>query len=174
MATNLGKVGMVTKGNWSSSATYEVLDVVYYNNGTYIAKQAVPANTAPTNTTYWQKALDSAIIGTTDISGIGDGTLTGAVVTLSDRIKRYSVPANDSLTVTGLPRAYIAATYGNGSAFLSIVAGVGYGNDAIRHKIGNIVAPSSSITIAPTSSGYGLVVTNGTATAVDLYITSLY
>ena len=57
MATDLGKVGMVMKGDWSSSATYEVLDAVSYNNGLYIAKQAVPANTAPTNTTYWQVAL---------------------------------------------------------------------------------------------------------------------
>ena len=58
MATDLGKVGIVMKGTWSSSATYEVLDAVSYNNGLYIAKQAVPANTLPTNTTYWQVAVD--------------------------------------------------------------------------------------------------------------------
>lgn len=57
MATDLGKVGIVMKGTWSSSATYEVLDAVFYNGDTYIAKQAVPANTVPTNTTYWQAAL---------------------------------------------------------------------------------------------------------------------
>lgn len=54
MATNIGRVGMVAKGNWSNSATYEVLDVVSYNGASYIAKQAVPAGTLPTNTTYWQ------------------------------------------------------------------------------------------------------------------------
>lgn len=62
MATDLGKVGMVLKGAWSSSATYEVMDAVSYNNGLYIAKQAVPANTAPTNTTYWQVAISGANI----------------------------------------------------------------------------------------------------------------
>lgn len=56
MATDLGKVAMRMRGSWSSSATYEVLDAVTYSNGLYIAKQAVPANTAPTNTTYWQAA----------------------------------------------------------------------------------------------------------------------
>lgn len=56
MATLVGKVGIVMKGNWSSSATYEVLDAVSYAGGLYIAKQSVPANTAPTNTTYWQPA----------------------------------------------------------------------------------------------------------------------
>lgn len=57
MATDLGKVGIVAKGNWNSSTSYEVLDAVSYNNGLYIAKQAVPANTAPSDTTYWQNAL---------------------------------------------------------------------------------------------------------------------
>jgi len=58
MATDLGKVGIVMKGDWSNSATYEELDAVSYNNGLYIAKQAVPANTVPTNTTYWQLAVN--------------------------------------------------------------------------------------------------------------------
>ena len=53
-ATDLGKVGIIMKGNYNAANTYEVLDAVYYSGGTYIAKQAVPANTAPTNTTYWQ------------------------------------------------------------------------------------------------------------------------
>ena len=57
MATDLGKVGMRMRGDWSSSATYEVLDAVSYSGGLYVAKQAVPANTAPTNTTYWQAAI---------------------------------------------------------------------------------------------------------------------
>ena len=89
MATDLGKVAIVAKGTWSSSATYEVLDAVSYNNGLYLAKQDVPANTAPTNTTYWQAAItDSynyvscnditdlydlvALITTTQLVGRGD------------------------------------------------------------------------------------------------------
>lgn len=61
MATLVGKVGIVMKGAWSSSTAYEVLDAVSYNNGLYIAKQAVPANTVPTNTTYWQLALSTGL-----------------------------------------------------------------------------------------------------------------
>lgn len=68
MATNVGKVGIVMKGDWNSSATYEVLDAVSYPNGLYIAKQAVPANTAPTNTTYWQKAIESVVIHKENVS----------------------------------------------------------------------------------------------------------
>lgn len=58
MATDLGKVGMRMRGDWNSSTAYEVLDAVSYNGGIYIAKQNVPANTVPTNTTYWQVGLD--------------------------------------------------------------------------------------------------------------------
>ena len=64
MATDLGKVGMRARGDWTSSATYEVLDVVSYQNGLYVAKQAVPANTVPTNTTYWQVAINYSTIYT--------------------------------------------------------------------------------------------------------------
>ncbi len=60
MATDLGKVGIVMKGTWSSGTTYEALDAVTYNSGTYIAKQSVPAGTLPTNTTYWQVGLSTA------------------------------------------------------------------------------------------------------------------
>ena len=52
--TDIGRVGMVTKGDYNSASTYEVLDVLSYNGGLYIAKQNVPAGTTPTNTTYWQ------------------------------------------------------------------------------------------------------------------------
>ena len=58
MATLVGKVGIVMKGDWNNASTYETLDAVSYSNGLYIAKQDVPANTAPTNTTYWQVATD--------------------------------------------------------------------------------------------------------------------
>lgn len=73
MSTLVGKVGMVTKGTWNSSATYEKLDVVYYEGATYIAKYNVPANTLPTNTSYWQLAVSTGYpktaVGVTAASG---------------------------------------------------------------------------------------------------------
>ena len=80
MATDLGKVGIVMKGDWSSSATYEALDAVSYSGATYIAKQNVPANTLPTNTTYWQVGLQAPSIEseTIDISTL-DVNTTGKI-----------------------------------------------------------------------------------------------
>lgn len=86
-ATDLGKVGIVMKGTWSSSAAYEVLDAVSYNSGLYIAKQAVPANTLPTNTTYWQPG---AIIPDAP-NKMADGVDITSYATLSNT---YTFPAD--------------------------------------------------------------------------------
>lgn len=61
--TDIGRAGMVMKGDYNSASTYETLDVVGYDNGLYIAKQNVPAGTLPTNTTYWQLAINGASVG---------------------------------------------------------------------------------------------------------------
>lgn len=60
--TDIGRAGMVTKGDYNSASTYETLDAVSYQNGLYVAKQNVPAGILPTNTTYWQSAIDAANI----------------------------------------------------------------------------------------------------------------
>lgn len=56
----IGKIRMTPKGEFDSSSTYEILDVVMNSsmNKLYIAKQAVPANSSLDNTTYWVKILD--------------------------------------------------------------------------------------------------------------------
>ena len=98
MATNVGRVGMVTKGAWINSATYEVLDVVTYNNGLYIAKQAVPANTLPTNTTYWQMAISYiqtyTITRQTDaagVAGLGATITQRNILSIVAEDKRYII-----------------------------------------------------------------------------------
>jgi hypothetical protein len=96
MATDLGKVGIRMRGTWDSSTAYEVLDAVYYNYGTYIAKQSVPAGTAPTNTSYWQKALDAPISPTI----INEGGTIATSNTLSYTGISYTIPANKSFVVS--------------------------------------------------------------------------
>lgn len=123
MATLVGKVGIVMKGDWSSSATYETLDAVGYNGGTYIAKQNVPANTAPTNTTYWQAALvntnqaldisnlkleyDSAgsTAPTASVNANTSIVRSGNVVVFSITFAITAVGSGNILKLTGLPIA---------------------------------------------------------------------
>lgn len=55
MVYDLGKIIPRVKGNYSSSQQYEMLDIVYYQGSSYIAKSASKfSNKVPTNTTYWQ------------------------------------------------------------------------------------------------------------------------
>lgn len=48
----LGKVKVTPKGAYKSGTNYEVLDIVTYNGGSFIARSNTSAN--PTNKTYWQ------------------------------------------------------------------------------------------------------------------------
>lgn len=52
-SVNLGRVGIVLRGDWSATTNYVPLDVVTYNGNSFAAK-AASINTLPTNTTYWQ------------------------------------------------------------------------------------------------------------------------
>lgn len=93
MATLIGKVGVVMKGGWSSSATYETLDAVSYYNSLYIAKRAVPANTTPTNTTYWQKAVGAESASKTNITSYKTSLVTGGSV--------YLLRSDNCITISG-------------------------------------------------------------------------
>ena len=52
---NVGRVRFVPQGTWTGSpTTYATLDIVDFNGSSYVAKQAVPVDTPPPNTTYWE------------------------------------------------------------------------------------------------------------------------
>lgn len=53
VTTVLGKVAVTPKGEWSSTVTYEKLDVVSYNGSSYLSVRTVPAATPLSNTNYW-------------------------------------------------------------------------------------------------------------------------
>ena len=58
-----GVVSPVPKGVYDPTQTYNRLNIVTYAGGSYIAKQFVPVNTAPSSTSdYWQwlAGLDSS------------------------------------------------------------------------------------------------------------------
>lgn len=78
MATTVTiKIGLVDKGDYSSSATYQVLDMVKYNGITYLAKQDVPTGTVPTNTAYWSTIYDLPD-GAVTTAKLADGAVTSA------------------------------------------------------------------------------------------------
>lgn len=99
--TDLGKIGIVAKGDWSDTTAYEKNDVVYYNGDSYIAKTDVTAGTLPTNTTYWAKLADgyNHVVGVLPYSweAIDSSNTTGYM--LVARIKIRDAWADGQITV---------------------------------------------------------------------------
>ena len=139
MATLVGKVGIVMKGDWSSSPTYEALDAVSYNGGLYIAKQAVPANTAPTNTTYWQIA--------TDMSTFLDGI---------DFAKNTAKSANIQLKYTGSASKFKLTGARSTQGMVLFYAGYPYAGATTLNRRGLYLVDYNGSIMEVTNQGYTL------------------
>lgn len=79
--TNLGRVAVVPKGTWSAG-TYKALDLVRYNDASYIAKSTTTA--LPTDTTYWTLVVSDGATGSTGPAGpTGSTGPAGSVLSVS-------------------------------------------------------------------------------------------
>ena len=69
MEINLGKIQIIPKDAWESTVAYEYLNLIRYNNNSYICRSKIgaPTGTLPTDTNYFM------LISTDGINGI-DGT----------------------------------------------------------------------------------------------------
>lgn len=95
--TNLGKVLITPRGIWSGDMAYKRLDVVYAQNGSYLAKQdnhGIPV----TDTEVWQPVAGRGPAGTGNVSAIENGLEAGK--------KYFFVPSTDNCT-EGLFEEYI-------------------------------------------------------------------
>lgn len=91
---NLGKVGMTTGGEYSSSATYKKLTIVKHNGSQWISKTDVPSGNAPSaDSTYWQ-----LMHGTTDLKVL----MTGDTASLDPNKVYVWEEAVTNLTITAL------------------------------------------------------------------------
>jgi hypothetical protein len=78
---DLGNIRFIWKGDWVQANTYELNDVVRYNNIVWVYTNPIPAaNTGVTNTTYWSRMVEGSEIPPTE-NNAGkvlktDGTLT--------------------------------------------------------------------------------------------------
>ena len=69
---NAGRILILTKGDWSSLVTYEMLDLVSYDGVAYLARQASVGVNPSTDTskTYWQPFGSVSNIATTSEPGL--------------------------------------------------------------------------------------------------------
>ena len=192
MATVVGKVGIVMRGDWNNSSTYEVLDAVTYSSALYIAKQAVPANTVPTNTTYWQLAADAAnkadkVSGATtnDLAMLNSsGNLVDAEIPYTS-VKRVnatftSVSSSNKIkiqTSSGL-NFFLVLVKGNTSTIYAVFLVAGYSGGSTRNNIIEVEKGSNIGTIEYETTGSSdyTVVVNFTGTAFSdktVYVTAV-
>lgn len=112
MATyTLGKFIMRVRGSYNSSSTYNTLDIVYYNGGSYVCKSDNTQNKIPTNTTYWQQLAAPGVATMTEEQKqeILEGILAQGVVIDPDyntfteaekeKLESLSSPNNGTLTI---------------------------------------------------------------------------
>lgn len=66
-----GKVAITPKGEWNANTAYTKLDLVFFENASYVAIQPSTGVT-PTNTAYWMLVVQSA--GGADLEAIINGT----------------------------------------------------------------------------------------------------
>ena len=59
VTTNLGKVGMLYRGSYVSTATYEMLDVVLNQNALFVALKTVTGTTPSDDGVNWRKMIDA-------------------------------------------------------------------------------------------------------------------
>lgn len=70
MATKiLGKVAITPKGEYSNATTYQSLDLITYNGGSYLALKETTGN-LPTNNEYWQLIAEKGQDGEKGEQGI--------------------------------------------------------------------------------------------------------
>ncbi len=153
MATDLGKVGIVMKGAWSNSVTYEKLDAVTYNNALYIASQDVPAGTLPTNTTYWQ--LSASI-----------------PANISDYAKSATITAGGTKTLTITTTTYSFFVYGSGwdPSVRSVGFLVsGYSGAASRSTITNLTGNTAVTIDNSDTTALNFIFSNAGSQGVTLY-----
>lgn len=138
--TDIGTVGLNFAAGYSNVSTYDVGDVVTYNKRMYVCDVAVTVPEAFDNSkwSYYKcsdiahtakeaEASASAVagdvsdindaIGNTDISAIGDGTLTGAISSVNANLSKKSA----TITTDSYGYALLNSTAGKNVVGLTVI-----------------------------------------------------
>lgn len=109
MSAIAGRVLLIPKGNYDSTATYTMLDMVVYNGSSYICKQEC-TGVVPTNTTYWMlNASGSAVAFLNDIGDVVITNVANGQVLMYDSTTQKWVNGTISTTLAGLTDTQIAS-----------------------------------------------------------------
>ena len=91
MSASAGRVLIIPKGTYNAGTSYDMLDSVFYNGNSYIAKQSTLGN-LPTDSTYWQILAQGA--------GVISGAFAGSSDSLgSAQVKTVIIPPADNFAL---------------------------------------------------------------------------
>ena len=132
---DLGNIRFIWKGDWDQTDTYELNDVVRYNNIVWVYVNQIPAaDIAITNTAYWSRMVEGSEIPPTEGQAgkvlKTDGTLTF----WSDSFDTFLIGADitDFITAAGLTDVALGIE-GNSTSFVQtalVNTGSGAGSSA--------------------------------------------
>lgn len=184
VSTPVGKVSITPKGTWSSSATYERLDVVTKDGSSYIALQS-NTNKAVTNTAYWMCLAEKGEAGAsfdeggiTGVIGIANGgtgasTKAGALTSLGAASVSHTHSASDIDSGT-LP---IARGGTNATTAAAARTNLNVVNKSGDTMTGALELSGASLKLTPsdtTNYSYALATPNNTALRFSQYNGSIY
>lgn len=115
-----GKVAITPKGEWNANTAYTKLDLVFYDNASYVAIQP-STGVEPTNTSYWMLVVQSA--GGADLEGIINGDIqVGNAKTLDGHEAEYFAPYEKVVSGVVLSSNILeyALTLENGNHFVRL------------------------------------------------------
>jgi hypothetical protein len=144
---NLGRIGMVLKGEWNSSFTYNRLDVVAYGGGGYVSLVDDNNNKLPTDTAYWLQISEKGETG--NIDNLEDWHIVDAL--------GYT-PANKAVVDAHLAEI---ATIQDAFLYESISANVSIANDVLTIVQFDQFSDDSNMNLSG-DDGQSIVLTEGT------------
>ena len=86
-----GRILLIPRGRYDSTVTYQMLDVVLHNGVSWVCKVEVTGVEPSDQAIEWQRFTEDIykdVIGDADISGIGDGTIKGAIANTASLAKQ--------------------------------------------------------------------------------------
>lgn len=103
---NLGIVTPVPKGDWDSNTTYNTLNIVKYNNGTYIAKSTSTGIPPSSSDSAWMKLVDNEASPSVSTKAISE------IVILASNENPHNLFGGEWLQIKGV-FLYASEDYGN-------------------------------------------------------------
>ena len=187
MSAIAGRVMPLPRGAYNSATEYHILDIVSYGNAAYMALQTTQGN-APTNTTYWQKLVDSATqlaqLSDVDFNNVLNGqvpmydstsnTWKNATIDLSGKADKVSgatngnfagLDANGNLTDSGHKHSDYLTSHQDISGKADKVTSATNGNFAALNASGNLTDSGKKASDFTYTNGTGISKSGNTFSA---------